>query len=642
MFLYPKSYDIIVIGAGHAGCEAALASARRGHPTLLITGNLDMIGHMSCNPAIGGLGKGHLVREIDALGGEMAKIADATGIQFRRLNSKKGPAVQGTRAQSDMYLYKQHMRVILEDTPNLDIKQGVVARLMTETGRVTGIETGTGEGYRAKAVIVTTGTFLRGLCHVGLKNFSGGRAGDFAAMTLSESLASVGLELGRLKTGTVPRLDAKTIDWSHLEPQWGDDPAPRFSFSPRTTLQPQVPCYITYTNSKTHEIILDNLDRSPMYTGVIEGTGPRYCPSIEDKVKRFSTKDRHQIFLEPEGLTTREIYPNGVSTSLPIDVQLAFLRSIPGLEHVEIMRPGYAVEYDFAHPEQLSLTLETKCCENLFLAGQINGTSGYEEAAAQGLMAGINASLKVRNEAPLILRRDEAYIGVMIDDLVTKGVREPYRMFTARAEYRLLLREDNADLRLRDIGRRLGLVNDSDYARFQEKKTRIAQLEKSLKATLINPTDAWNRVLDDLSIPAMKKTHSLLDLLRRPEVTMSTLKTSFSAAYETGVPHSDHDPDLDVEAEEQVEIHTKYAGYIAREEERIAHLSKMETLAIPEMFDFKTVHGLKTEEVEKLSRIRPASLGQAGRISGVTPSALSILLIHLKKKSRLESGIRDS
>lgn len=626
-----RDYDVIVIGAGHAGCEAALAASRMGFSTCLFTMNLDTIAQMSCNPAIGGLAKGHIVREIDALGGEMAKVIDKAGIQFRVLNKSKGPAVWSLRAQADRVLYKLEMLKVLESQKNLDIKQASVEKIIAEDGKVNGVLTSLGIFYGASAVIVTTGTFLKGLIHIGLDNFQAGRAGEFPSVGLSASLKELGLEMGRLKTGTPPRLDAKTIDFSKTEPQYGDDPPVPFSHSTEKITSPQLPCFITYTNSGTHRIIRENLDRSPLYSGRIQGIGPRYCPSIEDKVVRFSEKPRHQVFLEPEGLETKEYYANGISTSLPYDVQVRLVRTIPGLEKTEIMRPGYAIEYDFVYPTQIKHSLETKLISGLFLAGQINGTSGYEEAAAQGLMAGINAGLKLKGKEPLILQRPEAYIGVLIDDLATKGTSEPYRMFTSRAEYRLLLRHDNADLRLMEKGFNIGLINNETFKKFEEKRRLIDEEIKRLKKTRLKPSQI-NGELEALNASPVSEDISLENLLKRPEIKYAFIK-KFSPSEKSLAPG----------IEEQVEIQTKYNGYIIRQMELAEKLKKIEKKGIPEGFDYKSVNGLSTEILEKLQKVMPANMGQASRIPGITPAALSLLLINIEKKkmqgSREKTGL---
>ena len=622
METYPTAYDVIIVGAGHAGCEAALACARMGHPTLLLTISLEAIARMSCNPAIGGLAKGQLVKEIDALGGEMAKNTDETGIQFRRLNTTKGPAVRSSRAQADMQLYHLRMKRVLEHQKNLFLRQGLVDELFIEQGKVKGVITNVGERILSKSVIITAGTFLRGLVHIGLRSFPAGRLGDLPSINLSECLLNVGFTLGRLKTGTCPRLDGRSIDFSQLQEQRGEVPPRPFSFSNRSVPLEQLPCYLTYTTPQTHNIIRSGLDRSPLYSGVIKGTGARYCPSIEDKIVRFAEKGQHQIFLEPMGIDTLEIYPNGLATSLPMDIQVQMLRSIPGLERAEVVRPGYAIEYDYADPVQLRPSLETKLIENLFFAGQINGTSGYEEAAAQGLMAGINAALKTREEDPLILKRDEGYIGVLIDDLVTKGTKEPYRMFTSRAEYRLLLREDNADQRLREKGRSLGLVNDQDYIEFLQKKRKIRQEKERMEKTIIYPTVGENDRLKSMGTSPVKNPTSLSELLRRPEISFRLL--------------AEFDPQCASTEEvvaEQVEIEIKYAGYIRRQEDQVDQMRKLENMRLSPDTDYNIIPGISTEVKEKLIRVKPLSIGQASRISGVTPAAVSILMIYLKKAS---------
>lgn len=614
-----KSYEVIVVGAGHAGCEAALAAARMGCATLLLTMNLDTVGLMSCNPAIGGLAKGHLVKEIDALGGEMGRNIDATGIQFRTLNTKKGPAVRASRAQADRQLYRQRLKLLIEDQPRLDLKQGTVQSLLLEGARVQGVVTREGLTFFGHTLILTTGTFLKGLVHVGLASFPSGRAGEPPAEGISDQLRALGMRVGRLKTGTPSRLDAHTIDFSLLEEQPGDVPPRPFSFMTRAITTPQVPCHITYTNERTHEAIRAGLHRSPLYTGKISGVGARYCPSVEDKVMRFPEKDRHQVFLEPEGLGTREIYPNGVSSSLPPDVQLAFLRTIAGLEQVEIMRPGYAIEYDYFPPTQLRPTLETREIAGLYHAGQINGTSGYEEAAAQGLVAGINAALACQEREPLVLTRDNSYIGVLIDDLVTLGTEEPYRMFTSRSEYRLLLREDNADLRLTPLGRGVGLVDEERWRVFTAKQEQIESGRELLRKGRLLPGDT--EVAEALGLRGLTEARGWEDLLRRPEITLADL-----------APHLTELQSLDPAVAEQIEIQVKYAGYIARQQEMVERFRRTEEVRIPEDLDYAALPGLTAEVREKLQRVRPHTLGQAARISGVTPAAVAILSVALRRR----------
>lgn len=630
---YQQQYDVIVIGGGHAGTEAALASARMGVNTLLLTHNIETLGQMSCNPAIGGIGKGHLVKEIDALGGTMAQAIDKGGIQFRTLNSSKGPAVRATRAQADRTLYKNAVRETLEQQPNLSIFQQSCDDVIVENDRIVGVITQMGLKFRAKSVVLTVGTFLGGTIHIGLENYKGGRAGDPPSIALADRLRELPFRVDRLKTGTPPRLDIRTLDLSVMQEQPGDTPTPTFSFMGNSNQHPQqIPCYITHTNEETHNVIRGGMDRSPMYTGVIDGVGPRYCPSIEDKIVRFADKSSHQIFVEPEGLNSIEVYPNGISTSLPFDVQIDLVRSIKGFENAHIVRPGYAIEYDFFDPRDLKQTLETKFIQGLFFAGQINGTTGYEEAGAQGLIAGANAALQVQEKDPLILRRDQAYIGVLVDDLATMGTKEPYRMFTSRAEYRLLLREDNADIRLTELGYKAGLVDEARWSAFGQKLALIEQEKQRLKSQWIHPKHEATEQLNPLLKNPITKENSLQDLIRRPEMTYEKLMAidGLGPAIENK------------QAAEQVEIQIKYAGYIERQSEEVQRSLRNENTILPSDLDFSKISGLSNEVVAKLTDARPETVGKASRISGITPAAISLLLVYLKKQGLVRKAERQS
>lgn len=623
---YPKRYDVVVIGGGHAGTEAALAAARMGAQTLLLTHNIETLGQMSCNPAIGGIGKSHLVREIDALGGAMALATDRAGIQFRVLNSRKGAAVRATRAQADRILYKAAIRYALENQPNLDLFQQAADDILVENGKACAVVTATGIVFRTQTVVLTSGTFLGGVIHIGLQNASGGRAGDQPAIRLAERLRELQLPVGRLKTGTPARIDARSVDFSVMTPQPGDTPLPVMSYLGDASMHPQqVNCYITHTNERTHDIIRANLDRSPMFSGKIEGIGPRYCPSIEDKIHRFADKDSHQIFIEPEGLTSHELYPNGISTSLPFDVQLEFIRSMKGLESAHLTRPGYAIEYDYFDPQNLKPTLETKSIERLYFAGQINGTTGYEEAGAQGLLAGLNAALYAQEQPAWTPRRDQAYLGVLVDDLITHGTKEPYRMFTSRAEYRLLLREDNADQRLTETGRRLGLIDDTRWQAYQDKMQAIATESARLKDLWATPHNELGRRFASQTGETLSKEATAYDLLKRPQVGFADVAAITDAQ-------------VSPEVAEQIEITVKYAGYIDRQQDDIAQMKKLENTTLPVDFDYTAVSGLSNEIVQKLQQVRPATVAQASRISGVTPAAIQLLLMTLKKHKKSQQA----